>query len=141
MALRPSKVVMAAVLLVVAFWATVYLLAYLSVDDSGPDPFRMTLSVSGAEENATDGTLTDVVLWIAVANGEPKPRWNEVDVVLDSDEGNETLVPPRLRIDDQDGNGRLSEGDLLALHALTTEEAEGTVTIWKDGKAIGTVNL
>lgn len=141
MALRPSKVVMAAVLLVVAFWATVYLLAYLSVDDPGPDPFRMTLMVSGAEENATDGNLTDVVLWIAVANGEPKPRWNEVDVVLDSDAGSETLVPPRLRIDDQDGNGRLSEGDLLALHALTTEEAEGTVTIWKDGKAIGTVNL
>ena len=141
MALRPSKVVMAAVLLVVAFWATVYLLAYLSVDDPGPDPFRMTLMVSGAEENATDGKLTDVVLWIAVANGEPKPRWNAVDVVLDSDAGSETLVPPRLRIDDQDGNGRLSEGDLLALHALTTEEAEGTVTIWKDGKAIGTVNL
>ena len=141
MALRPSKVVMAAVLLVVAFWATVYLLAYLSVDDPGPGPFRMTLMVSGAEENATDGNLTDVVLWIAVANGEPKPRWNAVDVVLDSDAGSETLVPPRLRIDDQDGNGRLSEGDLLALHALTTEEAEGTVTIWKDGKAIGTVNL
>ena len=128
-------------LLVVAFWATVYLLAYLSVDDPGPDPFRMTLMVSGAEENVTDGELTDVVLWIAVANGEPKPRWNAVDVVLDSDAGSETLVPPRLRIDDQDGNGRLSEGDLLALHALTTEEAEGTVTIWKDGKAIGTVNL
>ena len=141
MALRPSKVVMAAVLLVVAFWATVYLLAYLTVDDPGPDPFRMTLIVSGADENSTDGNLTDVVLWIAVANGEPKPRWNEVDVVLDSDAGSETLVPPRLRIDDQDGNGRLSEGDLFALHALTTEEAEGTVTIWKDGKAIGTVNL
>ncbi len=141
MALRPSKVVMAAVLLVVAFWATVYVLAYLSVDDPGPGPFRMTLIVSGAEENATDGNLTDVVLWIAVANGEPKPRWNAVDVVLDSDAGSETLVPPRLRTDDQDGNGRLSEGDLLALHALTTEEAKGTVTIWKDGKAIGTVNL
>ncbi|MCK5252490.1 MAG: hypothetical protein KAQ96_06050 [Thermoplasmata archaeon] len=141
MALRPSKVVMAAVLLVVAFWATVYLLAYLSVDDPEPGPFRMTLIVSGAEENTTDGNLTDMVLWIAVANGEPKPRWNEVDVVLDSDAGSETLVPPRLRIDDQDGNGRLSEGDLLALHALTIEEAEGTVTIWKDGKAIGTVNL
>jgi hypothetical protein len=141
MAQRPSKVVMAAVLLVVAFWATVYVLAYLSVDDPGPGPFRMTLIVSGAEENATDGNLTDVVLWIAVANGEPKPRWNAVDVVLDSDAGSETLVPPRLRTDDQDGNGRLSEGDLLALHALTTEEAKGTVTIWKDGKAIGTVNL
>ena len=128
-------------LLVVAFWATVYLLAYLAVDDPGPDPFRMTLMVSGAEENATDGKLTDVILWVAVANGEPKPRWNEVDVVLDSDAGNETLVPPRLRIDDQDGNGRLSEGDLLALYALSTEEAGGTVTLWKDEKAIGTVNL
>lgn len=141
MALRPRTVVLAATLLVVAFWATVYLLAYLQVGDPEPEEFKMTLVVSGTEVNSTDGNSTDVTLWVAVANGEPKPRWSRVEVVLESPEGNETLVPPRLQLDDQDGNGRVSEGDLLHLFGLNSEQAGGTVTLWRDGKAIGKVRL
>jgi hypothetical protein len=141
MALRPRTVVLAATLLVVAFWATVYLLAYLQVGDPEPDPFRMTLMVSDTEPNAVDGNLTDVVLWVAVANGEPKPRWSRVEVVLESAAGTDTIEPPRLEMDDQDGNGKVSEGDLISLPGLTSEEMEGTVTLWKDGKAIGSVRL
>ena len=141
MALRPRTVVLAAALLVVAFWATVYLLAYLQVGEPEPDPFRMTLMVSDTEPNATDGNLTDVVLWVAVANGEPKPRWSQVEVVVESTAGTETIVPPRLDVDDQDGNGKVSEGDLVSLSGLTSEQAGGTVTLWKDGKAIGSVRL
>jgi hypothetical protein len=141
MAWRPSKVLMAAILLVVAFWATVYLLAFLQVDDPEPEPFRMTLMVSASEANATDGNLTDVVLWVAVSNGEPKPRWTRVDVVLQLDGSNETLEPPRLEVADLDGNGRVSEGDLLHLNALTAAEAGATVTLQEEGEVIGTVRL
>jgi hypothetical protein len=141
MAWRPSKVLMAAILLVVAFWATVYFLAFLQVDDPGPEPFRMTLVVSGTEANATDGNLTDVVLWVAVANGEPKPRWSGVDVVLSQQGSNVTMVPPRLEVVDQDGNGKVSEGDLLHLNALTADETGGTVTLQEEGRVIGTVKL
>ncbi len=138
MALRPSHLWLAALVLLVAAVVVMVL-----VPDPGEDtdPFRMTLVVSGTDANSTDGNLTDVVLWVAVANGEPKPRWSRVEVILMSVAGEETLVPPRLRIDDQDGDGRVSEGDLLILSALTAEEAEGTVTLWKGGEAIGTVKL
>jgi hypothetical protein len=141
MVLRPTKVLMAAILLVVAFWASVYLLAYLSLEDPDPDPFKMTLVVSGTETNATDGNLTDVVLWVAVAKGEPRPRWEGVDVSLEHPGGNVTLLPPRYQVDDLDGNGRVSEGDMLSLHALSPEEARGTVTLASGGRTIGTVRL
>jgi hypothetical protein len=101
----------------------------------------MTLVVSGTEANTTDGNLSDVVLWVAVANGEPKPGWSGVDVVLSRKGSNTTLVPPRLEVVDQDGNGRVSEGDLLHLNALTAEEAGGTVTLQEEGRVIGTVRL
>jgi hypothetical protein len=132
---------MTAILLVVAFWATVYILAYLQVDDPEPDDFRMTLVVSDFEANATDGNMTDVILWVAVANGEPKPRWTRVDVTLETASGSGTLVPPKLRIDDQDGNGRVSEGDLLTLYALDAQEATGTVTLSTGDGTIGTVRI
>jgi len=141
MALRPRTVVLAAALLVVAFWATVYLLASLQVGEPGPEAFRMTLMMSDTEPNATDGNLTDVVLWVAVTNGEPRPRWSRVEVAVMTSTGNETIVPPWLDVDDQDGNGRVSEGDLLTLYGLTAEQAGGTVTLWKDGEAIGSVRL
>jgi hypothetical protein len=134
-------VVLAAALLVVAFWATVYLLAYLQVGEPDDDPFRMTLMVSGSEPNATDGNLTDVVVWVAVSNGAPKPRWSQLEVAVESTAGNETIVPPQLDVNDQDGNGRVSEGDLVTLSGLTTHMAGGTLTLWMDGKAIGSVKL
>ncbi len=141
MALRPTKVLLVAIVLVVIFWTAVYLIALLSLEDPEPDEFRMTLMVSGKEVNATDGDLTDVVLWVAVANGEPKPRWERVDVTLEHAGGGTTLLPPRLQVDDHDGNGKVSEGDLLTLSGLIAEEAEGTVVLSVEGKAIGTVRL
>jgi hypothetical protein len=141
MALRPRTVVLAAALLVVAFWATVYFLAYLQVGEPDADPFRMTLLVSASEPNANDGNLTDVVLWVAVANGEPKPRWSGVELGLEHPTGNVTLWIPRVDVDDLDGNGRVSEGDLISLPGLTSEQAGGTVTLWRDGRAIGTVRI
>jgi hypothetical protein len=132
---------MAAILLVVAFWATVYILAYLQVDEPEPDDFRMTLVVSDSMTNTTDGNLTDVVLWVAVASGEPKPRWAQVEVALETSGGSETLVLPGYRIDDQDGNGRVSEGDLLLLSALDADQASGTVTLSTEDGTIGTVRL
>ncbi|UCC92652.1 MAG: hypothetical protein JSW25_08305 [Thermoplasmata archaeon] len=141
MARGPSRVWIVAIVLVAAFWATVYILAYLQVDEPGPDEFRMTLMVSGSEANATDGNLTDVVVWVAVANGEPKPRWTGVEVTLETPSGSEVMAPPRLRIEDQDGNGRVSEGDLLTLYALDAEEASGTVILSTEDGPIGTVRL
>ena len=138
MALRPSHLWLAALVLLVA---AVVVMVLAPDPEEDTDPFRMTLIVSGTDANSTDGNLTDVVLWVAVANGEPKPRWSRVEVILMSVAGEETLVPPRLRINDQDGDGRVSEGDLLMLSALTVEEAEGSVTLWRGGEAIGTVRL
>lgn len=138
MALRPSHLWLAALVLLVA---AVVVMVLAPDPEEDKDPFRMTLIVSGTDANSTDGNLTDVVLWVAVANGEPKPRWSRVEVILMSVAGEETLVPPRLRINDQDGDGRVSEGDLLMLSALTVEEAEGSVTLWRGGEAIGTVRL
>lgn len=141
MALRPTKVLMAAILLVVAFWASVYLLAFMSLEDEGPGPFEMTMVVTGTEANATDGNLTDVALWVAVATGAPKPRWDTVSVSLEHAGGNATLLPPRYVLEDVDGNGRVSEGDLITIHGLSAEEVAGTVVLAKGGRTIGTVRL
>jgi hypothetical protein len=141
MALRPTRVLMVAILLVVAFWVTVYLLAFMSLEDEGSEPFEMTMVVSGTEANATDGNLTDVALWVAVATGGPKPRWDNVDVTLEHTGGNVTLLPPRISLEDVDGNGRVSEGDLITLYGLSAGEAAGTVVLVNGGRTIGTVKL
>jgi hypothetical protein len=114
---------------------------YLINLEEEPDPFSMTLLVSSSDVNGTEENLTDVVLWVAVAQGEPKPRWSEVEVSLESALGNETLSPPKLEISDQDDNGRVTQGDLLRLYGLTPIEMQGTVTLWTDGRAIGKVEL
>ncbi len=114
---------------------------YLINQEQEPDPFSMTLLVSDSDANGTDENLTDVVLWVAVAQGEPKPKWSEVDVRLESALGNETLSPPKLDISDQDENGRVTQGDLLRLSGLEPIEMQGRVTLWTDGRAIGMVEL
>lgn len=114
---------------------------YLFNQEQEPDPFSMTLLVSDSDANGTDENLTDVVLWVAVAQGEPKPKWSEVDVRLESALGNETLSPPKLEISDQDENGRVTQGDLLRLYGLEPIEMQGRVTLWTDGRAIGMVEL
>jgi hypothetical protein len=114
---------------------------YLINLEQEPDPFSMTLLVSSSDANGTDENLTDVILWVAVAQGEPKPLWSEVEVMLESALGNETLSPPKLEISDQDDNGRVTQGDLLRLYGLTPIEMQGRVTLWTDGRAIGMVEL
>jgi hypothetical protein len=139
MAARPLYLV-AYILVAAAVVLSVYAW-YLMEGEPEPDPFHITMVVSDTGVNQTDGNLTDVIIWVAVANGEPKPRWSDVEVMLESPEGNGTLAPPQLRIDDQDGNGRVTEGDLLRLNALASNEMEGDVTLVTDGRAIGTVSL
>ena len=139
MAIRPLNALVAA--LVVVALALVGYWYYLATQEPDPQPFHMTVLVSGTEANATDENATDVQLWIAVAVGEPKPPWADVEVTLESAEGCQTLVPPRLRIDDQDGNGRVTEGDLLLLYSLDPVEAQGEVTLWNGERAIGKVEL
>jgi len=141
MALRPAHFFAAAILLVAGTIAVAWVLASLQDGDEEQDPFRMTLLVSEVDANGTDPNLTDVHLWVAVVNGGPRPRWSSVDVRIDHAAGNDTLVPPQLVIDDVDGNGRVSEGDLLTLNALDTDMASGTVTLSREDKAIGTVSL
>ena len=141
MALRPAHFFAAAILLVAGTIAVAWVLASLQDGDEEQEPFRMTLLVSEVDANGTDPNLTDVRLWVAVVNGGPRPRWSSVDVRIDHAAGNDTLVPPQLVIDDVDGNGRVSEGDLLTLNALNTDMASGTVTLSREDKAIGTVSL
>jgi len=114
---------------------------YLINLEQEPDPFSMTLLVSSSDANGTDENLTDIVLWVAVAQGEPKPSWSEVGITLESALGNETLSPPKLELSDQDDNGRVTQGDLLRLYGLTPIETQGRVTLSTDGRAIGTVEL
>lgn len=114
---------------------------YIYGREPEPDPFHSTLLVEGTEANATNGNLTDSVIWVAVASGEPKPPWSDVEVVLGTASGNETLVPPKVRVDDQDADGHVTQGDLITLYGLTGAEMEGRVTLVADGMAIGTVKL
>ena len=106
-----------------------------------PDPFHTTLVVTGSEHNATDANLTDLIVWVAVAAGEPVPRWEIVEVTLAGTMGTTTLSPPRLQLEVQDGDGRISEGDLIRLNALDDVQTGGELTLMWKGKAIGTVEL
>ncbi len=141
MALRPAHFFVAAILLVAGSLTAAWVLTSLQDDDEEQDPFRMTLLVTEVDTNGTDANLSDAHLWVAVVNGGPRPRWSTVDVRIDHAAGNETLYPPRVVIEDVDGNGRVSEGDLLILNALTTDMASGTVTLMREGEAIGTVRF
>ncbi len=139
MAVRPLYLV-AFILVAAAVVLSAYAW-YLINLELEPDPFSMTLLVSSSDANGTDENLTDIVLWVAVAQGEPKPSWSEVGISLESALGNETLSPPKLDVSDQDDNGRVTEGDLLRLYGLTLIETQGRVTLSTDGRAIGTVEL
>jgi len=141
MALRPVHFFAAAVLLVAGTMAVAWVLGTLQEGKEDQEPFRMTLLVSGTDANGTDLNLTDARLWVAVVIGGPRPKWSVVDVRIENGTRNDTLVPPRLMIEDVDGNGRVSEGDLLTLNALTPDMASGTVTLLREGRAIGTVSL
>jgi hypothetical protein len=137
MANRLGNLIMVA--LVVLALALAALLWTITSDEPEPDPFYMTLVESSSAANETDANLTDLVLWVAVAGGSPHPSWTAVEITAGPEGSGVTLSPPQLRIDDQDGNGRISEGDLLWVSALEPALHEGGVHIWHDGKVIGSV--
>ncbi len=107
-----------------------------------PDPFHATLLLEGVEPNATDASRLDAAIWVAVSAGKPKPVWGEVEVVARNGALNRTLGPPELEVDDLDGNGKLTEGDLVHLNGIPGAYWEGDVTLYTpSGAAIGSVEL
>ena len=105
-----------------------------------PDPFHMTM-LSDVEVNGSDPGLIDAAIWIAVAAGEPRPMWDEVDVTARAQGLCETLAPPVLRVVDVDADGHLSEGDVLHIRGLSAQFAEGDITLSVDEEVIGKVDL
>jgi hypothetical protein len=139
MAIRPLN--LAAYILIVAAVVLGVYAWFLMGQEPEPEPFRSTLVISDTWTDPESVGTTNVLIWVAVANGEPKPRWSNVEQVLESPEGNRTLAPPQLEVDDQDGNGRVTEGDLIRVYELTSTEMMGTLTLRMDGTTIGTVKL
>jgi hypothetical protein len=101
----------------------------------------MTLLQSGLEVNGTDANLTDVALWVAVVGGEPRPPWVDLVVTLGDVEGSPVLGPPSLVIEDQDDDGRVTEGDLLYLYGLEQPVRGRSIALWEDGQLIGKVDI
>ena len=110
-------------------------------EEEDPDPFSMSLVETGCEANGTDGNLTDIILWVAVSHGRPRPSWEGLEVRIEMNGGFETLSAPALSIDDQDGNGKVTEGDLLLLRGLQDDLAQGRVVLIKGARTIGSVEL
>jgi hypothetical protein len=137
MAPRPLTIltaimVLAAVVLLGLYWAQL-------VKEPEPDPFHMTLVVSSDATNASDPNLTDLVLWVAVAGGTPHPRWTAVSLMAGPEGSLATVEPPRLLVDDQDGDGRISEGDLLWVFGLDTGLVEGGFSLVQGERVIAKV--
>ncbi len=105
------------------------------------DPFHMTLLLSGTEANDTDGNLTDVALWVAVVGGEPRPLWADLQVTQGAVAGIAALGPPVLVINDQDGDGMVTEGDLIYLYGLDAPVGGGSISLWEDGQQIAEVDI
>ena len=105
------------------------------------DPFSMSLVETGREANGTDGNLTDVTLWVAVSHGRPRPSWEGMEVRIETGGGSETLSDPSLAIQDLDGNGRVTEGDLLLLWGLGDDLSHGRVVLFKGARTIGSVEI
>ena len=109
------------------------------VKEPEPDPFHMTLVVSSTVANASDANLTDLVLWVAVAGGAPHPRWTEVSLLAGHEGSRAALEPPGLLVDDQDDDGRISEGDLLWVFGLDASLVEGGLSLVQGERVIGKV--
>ena len=126
----------------IAFTLVLFVSLRLSLPDAEePDPFSMSMVETGREANGTDGNLTDVTLWVAVAHGRPRPSWEGMEARIDMDGGSETLSGPSLSIQDLDGNGKVTEGDLVLLWGLGDDLTQGTVVLFKGARTIGSVEL
>jgi hypothetical protein len=109
--------------------------------EEGADPFHMTLLLSGAEANGTDGNLTDAALWVAVVGGEPRPPWADLRFTLGAVAGSQAMGPPVLVLDDQDGDGVVTEGDLIFLYGLDAPVDGGSIALWVDGQLLAEVDI
>ena len=128
------------IIAVASIMASVLLLP-LPVEEE-PDPFHATILLEGIGPNATDASRLDAAIWVAVSAGEPKPRWEVIDVVATQGTLNETLAAPALEVNDLDGDGRLTEGDFLHLSGIPGAYWNGTVVILtQGGSTIGSVEL
>jgi hypothetical protein len=132
-------VVAAGILLVVSITATV-LLWPTPVEDR-PDAFHAIVLLLDAQPNETDPSHLDAAMWVAVAAGEPKPRWSRVDVVAAKGASCETVHPPVLEVDDLDHDGLLTRGDIVHLNGLAGAYWNGTVTLRDGNETIGSVSI
>jgi hypothetical protein len=130
------------ILALIAFTLVMFIaLRFILPEEEEPDPFSMSMVETGREANETDGNLTDITLWVAVSHGRPRPSWEGMEVRIEMDGGYETLSAPSLAIDDQDGNGRVTEGDLILLRGLGLDLSQGRVVLIKGARTIGSVEL
>ncbi len=131
-----------AIAVIIAFGVIVMFGFWLSLpDEVEDDPFSMSLLETWRGANSTDANLTDVNLWVAVVNGRPRPLWEDVEMRIETGGAYEALGPPRLDIDDQDGNGKVTEGDMLLLRGLDAELSHGRFVILKGARTIGTMEI
>jgi hypothetical protein len=135
-----NPVVVAAGILLVASIAATILLWPTPVEQS-PEPFYATVLLLDAQPNATNPTHLDAAIWVAVAAGEPKPRWSHVDVMASNGALCETVLPPVLEVSDLDHDGLLTRGDVVHLNGLAGAYWNGTVTLRDGNGTIGSVSI
>jgi hypothetical protein len=132
---------MAVFLVALASITATVLLWPVPSEDEEPDPFYATFLMSEAVVNSTDPSRLDAAIWVAVAGGEPKPRWAEVDVVARDAGTCRTLAPPVLEVDDLDANGRMTRGDVVHLNGLEGSLWGADVAFVRLGIIIGSVRI
>jgi hypothetical protein len=135
------KMRMAVFLVAVASVTATILLWPVPADEEEPDPFYATFLLSEAAANATDPSRLDAAIWVAVAGGEPKPRWAEVEVVARDSGTCRTLASPVLEVDDVDANGRMTRGDVVHINGLEGSFWGTDVAFVRLGITIGSVRI
>ncbi len=136
---RPMR--MAVFLVALASITATILLWPVPAEEEDPDPFYATFLLSEATANSTDPSRLDAAIWVAVAGGEPKPRWAEVDVVATDSGTCRTLAAPVLEVDDLDTDGRVTRGDVVHLNGLEGTFWGADVAFVRMGVTIGSVRI
>jgi hypothetical protein len=82
----------------------------------------------------------NVSLWVATVGGEPRPRWSDLRLTANSTTTGREVSPTGVELHDLDGDGRVSEGDVLFLRGLDERllDERGEIILWSDGLAIAT---
>ena len=132
---------MAVFLVALASITATILLWPVPTEEEEPDPFYATFLLSEAAVNATDPSRLDAAIWVAVAGGEPKPRWAEVDVIARDSGTCRTLAAPVLEVDDLDTDGRVTQGDIVHISGLEGAFWDADVSFVRLGNTIGSVRI